>query len=232
MLSSHRWCSWKLAMPNSRCLQVLGAFAQLVKVQLPAVGAELPKVGNWANWANWLVNFANQWRNIMNQTQPSLFGRVSMISRREKCCCHEADDGSWGLAINHGEMWCDFQKMRISQSTFGYAASHGLEPRKSDIWNLAWLDISSKALHLPYICRFNGRNFKNTHGLNLLWQAPVLRSEGGLLNCTLRRGQTWNILEPIFKSSEVKLIFWSFCNQLQSNYQVYQFLLLSLLSDL
>jgi hypothetical protein len=85
---------------------------------------------------------------------------------------------------------------------------------------------------LPYICRFNGRNFKNTHGLNLLWQAPVLRSEGGLLNCTLRRGQTWNILEPIFKSSEVKLIFWSFCNQLQSNYQVYQFLLLSLLSDL
>ena len=95
VLSSLRWCSWKLAMPNSRCLEVLGAFAHSAKVQLPAVGAELPKVGNWANPANWLVNFANTWRKTLNQTQPSFFWQaIYMIlwlySRREKPCCHWA----------------------------------------------------------------------------------------------------------------------------------------------
>ena len=93
---AYRWCSWKLAMPNRRCLEVLGAFAQSAKVQLPAVGAEPPKVGNWANSANWLVHFANAWRKIMNQTQPIFFfwQAIYMIlwwySRREKPCCHWA----------------------------------------------------------------------------------------------------------------------------------------------
>ena len=132
-----------------------------------------------------------------HQTQPRFFSRASTI-------CFEKSflPWSWRKLRMCTRSWRDvirLSKMPRSERTFGQAANH----RKSDVWKpMAWLA--------------RGRNFQENS-----WQICCDRHRcfDQKVDCWIvpsGGGQTWNILEAIFKSSEADLFF------LQSNW-IHQF---------